>query len=328
MKKITVSFIIIALNEEKYIQKVLNDLVEQDYPHELIEVILVDGMSSDNTKDTMITFMDKYQRNFQSISVYENLKKTLPCGWNVALANAHNDVILKVDAHAHIPKDFISKNINCLANGEDICGGYRPNIIEGKNKWNDMLLKAESSMFGSSIAGYRRNISEQYVKSVFHGAYRKKVFDDIGGFNENLSRTEDNEIHYRMRKKGYKICFNPDIVSYQLTRNTLKKMIQQKFANGYWIGKTFWICPKCLENYHFIPLIFILGIMLTTILYAFDYSLIGNMMWSSYWLLAFTIMAVTFLQNGFNAYYFLLPVIFFLLHIAYGIGTLKGMLRL
>lgn len=326
MKKITVSFIIIAFNEEKYITKVFSDLLEQDYPHNLIEVILVDGMSTDSTKSLMEDFKEKNLNKFQSIYVYDNKNRTLPCGWNVALNHVNNDVVLKVDAHAHIPKDFISNNVNCLNNGEDICGGYRPNIIEDTNNWNDMLLKAETSMFGSSIASYRRNINKQYVKSVFHGAYRKKVFDDVGGFNENLSRTEDNEIHYRMRLKGYKICFDPKIISYQLTRSTLKKMIQQKFANGYWIGRTFWVCPKCLEKYHFIPMLFVLGILITSILYFCGQPLLGNLMWGSYLIVSIFITISNFIKNKFNIYYFFLPGVFFLLHVSYGIGTIKGLL--
>lgn len=66
---------------------------------------------------------------------------------------------------------------------------------------------------------YRKGNHKTYVKSVFHGAYRKEIFEKAGLFNENLGRTEDNEMHYRIRKAGYKICFNPDIISYQNIRN-------------------------------------------------------------------------------------------------------------
>ena len=92
-------------------------------------------------------------------------------------------------------------------------------------------------MFGSSIASYRREGKKSYVKSVFHGAYRRKVFEDVGGFNEALGRTEDNELHYRIRRKGYKICFHPGIHSRQHVRSSLKEMVRQKYSNGYWIGR-------------------------------------------------------------------------------------------
>ncbi len=76
------------------------------------------------------------------------------------------------------------------------------------------------------------------MKSMFHAAYRRKVFETIGGFDERLARTEDNEIHYRMRKAGFKLCFDPEIISYQHIRPDLGKMLKQKYANGYWIGLT------------------------------------------------------------------------------------------
>ncbi len=63
------------------------------------------------------------------------------------------------------------------------------------------MLLAEKSIFGSSIAPYRRNIGKRYVSSIFHGAYSREVFENTGLFNENLARTEDNEMNYRIIKK-------------------------------------------------------------------------------------------------------------------------------
>ena len=98
--------------------------------------------------------------------------------------------------------------------------------------------------------------------------------------------------------------------------------------NGYWIGKTFWICPRCVENYHFIPLLFLLGIMLTSFLYCIGFPLLGNIMWSLYWGLTviMTIMAIPKCKN--NAHLLALPIIFFSLHLSYGLGTLKGIIKL
>lgn len=157
---------------------------------------------------------------------------------------------------------------------------------------------------------------------------RRCVLHDVGLFNVDLGRTEDNEYHYRIREAGYKICYSPDINSYQYVRNTMGKMLKQKFANGYWMGKTFWICPRCLENYHFIPLLFLLGIILTSFLYCIGFPLLGNIMWSLYWGLTviMTIMAIPKCKN--NAHLLALPIIFFSLHLSYGLGTLKGIIKL
>lgn len=97
----------------------------------------------------------------------------------------------------------MEKNVNALSEGEYVTGGMRPNIVEGDSAWQQVLLLAESSMFGSSIADFRRKEKKAYVKSFFHGAYRREVFEKAGKFREDLGRTEDNEFHYRIRQNGF-----------------------------------------------------------------------------------------------------------------------------
>lgn len=322
-----VSFIIVAYNEENTLQEVFNNIKNQDYPHNLIEIILVDGMSTDKTKEIMMDFKQR-ESSFSRIVIKDNPKKTLPCGWNVALKEFTGDLIIRIDAHSTIPKDFISKNVECINSGEKICGGYRPNIIDEETPWKKTLLLAETSMFGSSIAPYRRNRGKSYVKSVFHGAYSREVFEKVGYYNELLDRTEDNEMHYRMRKAGYKICFNPDIISYQHTRNSLRKMLKQKYLNGYWIGLTTGVCSKCFSLYHFVPLFFVLGIILTTILLIFGYPLLSVSMWSLYICIDVLISIMSINLSKFNAYNLTIPFLFLLLHLSYGIGTLVGIIKM
>lgn len=322
-----VSFIIVAYNEENTLNEVFKNIKSQDYPHELIEIILVDGMSTDNTKKIMMDFKEK-TTDFLRIVIKDNPKKTLPCGWNVALKESTGDLIIRIDAHSTIPNDFISKNVKCIKSGEKICGGYRPNIIDDETPWKKTLLMAETSMFGSSIAPYRRNTGNSYVKSVFHGAYSKEVFEKVGYYNEILARTEDNEMHYRMRKAGYKICFNPDIISYQHTRNSLSKMLKQKYLNGYWIGLTTGICPQCLSIYHFVPCAFVLSIIMTSILSLLGYKLLAILMWSMYIILNLLVSVVSIKKESFHIENLLLPVLFLMLHVSYGWGTLVGLIKL
>lgn len=322
-----VSFIIVAYNEEHTLKEVFNNIKNQDYPHKLIEIILVDGMSTDNTKNIMMDFSDK-EEDFLRIVVKDNPKRTLPCGWNIALKESQGDVIIRVDGHSTIPKNFISKNIECIKSGEKICGGHRPNIIDEETPWKKTLLLAETSMFGSSIAPYRRNIENTYVTSVFHGAYSREVFEKVGYYNELLARTEDNDMHYRMRKSGYKICFNPKIVSYQHTRNSLKKMLKQKYLNGYWIGLTMGVNPKCFSIYHFIPLMFILAIIFTTILMIKGYSILSIAMWSMYIICNLFMSFISIKNEKFNIYNLMLPILFLLLHLSYGCGTLLGLIKM
>ena len=341
---------VIAYNEENTLEKLLGQICSQDYDHSNIEIVLVNSNSTDHTKTIMDDFSNHngdVNYGFYKVQVLQNEKKTLPCGWNVALKSYSGEAILKIDAHATIPEDFVRKNVETLELGEDIVGGFRPNIIDESTPWKETLLLAEGSMFGSSIAPYRRNQDKTYVKSMFHASYRRDVFKNIGTFNENLGRTEDNEIHYRMREAGYKLCFDPKIISYQHVRSNTKKMIQQKYANGYWIGLTTGICPKCLSLYHFVPFAFVLAIIITTLLSFIltftDCKVAGlgwlviiiygitAFMWIVYWLLAFVMAAVAAIgakKEQRNITNIALPFLFFVLHVAYGIGTLIGMIKM
>ena len=209
---LTVSICVIAYNEENTISGILSDILYQTYPHKLTQIVLVNSRSEDNTQKIMEQFANSNSKNYISIDILENNKRSQASGWNTALKKAIGDVIIRVDAHASIPKDFIEKNINVIESGENISGGSRPNIIIDPTPMKETLLLAESSMFGSSIASYRRESNKkQYVDSMFHAAYRREVFENVGGFDETLGRTEDNELHYRMRQAGYKFCLSPDI---------------------------------------------------------------------------------------------------------------------
>lgn len=335
---------VIAYNEERTLGGILRDIVAQDYNHSDMEIILVNSASTDGTKSIMQEFAKRNASGdeafgFRTVKVLENPKKILPAGWNVALSEYEGEAILKVDAHASIPKEFVRRNVEALETGEDVVGGQRPNIIDGPTPWKETLLLAESSMFGSSIAPYRNNPGKTYVKSLFHGAYRRRVFDKVGKFNEQLARTEDNEIHYRIRNAGFKIMFSPDIISYQHTRSSLKSMLRQKYANGYWIGLTTGVCPKCLSLYHYIPFLFVLaiilsipGIIINGILFP-EFNLIGiltSLMWGLYGMLAIvmSVMAVVGAKDKRNITCVALPFLFLLLHLSYGTGTLIGLIKL
>ena len=323
----TVSLCVIAYNEEKFLPNLLEDLAKQTYPHELIEIVLVDGNSSDQTKQVMMDFRDS-EKSFKEIKILDNPKRIQAAGWNVAISHATEDVIIRIDAHTHIPAEFTEKNMRLQESGEYVTGGVRPCVIENPNAWKNTLLEVENSLFGSSIAGSRHSNEKKYVKSMFHAAYRREVFEKAGLFNESLLRTEDNEMHYRVRNAGYKLCFDPDIVSYQYARSSLKKMIKQKFGNGYWIGLTTGVCPGCISIYHFVPFAFILGILFTTILAFLGVWQIAAMMWSAYFLFTLVSMVVTVIQKKGNICTICMPILFLVLHVSYGIGTFVGLVKM
>lgn len=323
-----VSVGIVAYNEEKNLPRILEDLIKQTFPHDQIEVVLVDSRSEDGTRDLMQKFSKENKEEFLNIQVVDNSKRRQSCGWNCAIRAFTTEALIRVDAHSSIPPEFVARNVAALEEGEMVTGGVRPNIVEEESSWQQVLLTAESSMFGSSAAGFRREGEKAYVKSFFHGAYRREVFEKAGVFREDLGRTEDNEFHYRLRQNGFRLCMVPGIISYQMIRPNLRKMCRQKCANGYWIGLTVGVCPGCLSLYHFVPFAFLCGILFTSLLAWLSFPQLAVLMWSMYWLMA---VGMAFLAvKGQKKYpgYLLLPALFFFLHVSYGVGTLVGLVKM
>ena len=319
------SVCIIAYNEENFLPRLLEDIKKQEYPHEFTEVVLIDGMSEDKTKAIMEAFQAE-DNGFYNVQVLDNPARIQAAGWNVAIKNFTGDVLSRIDAHTHIPSDFSRKVMADIEQGENVVGGKRPCLVESDSKWSKMLLSTENALFGSSINSSRRSESKTYIKTMFHASYRREVFDKVGLFNEKLIRTEDNEMHYRIRQAGYKLLYDPEIVSYQYARSSLKRMIKQKFGNGYWIGLTVKVCPGCLSLYHFIPFVFVLAIIATSVIAASGFPWLSLLMWALYWLFAFVSMVIAMINDGFSFAMLLMPFIFLILHVSYGIGTIAGLL--
>lgn len=323
-----VSLCVIAYNEEKTLPSLLDDIRLQDYPHGEIEVIFVDDVSTDGTKGVMEAFA-REQNGFCRVLVEESPKNLQAAAWNTAIMAANGDIIIRVDAHASIPENFVSANVKNINEGEYVCGGGRPNRAEKETPWQMTLLALEESLFGSSVAKYRRLQKEkQEVSSIFHGAYRAEVFAKAGGFNEDLGRTEDNELHYRIRKAGFRISSCPDIISYQNVRSTLAKMLRQKYGNGLWIGLTSGVCPGCLSYFHFAPFVLVCALLITGVLALCGVTLPLVLLSAAYLLFDAIITAAAF--SGRKAYwqFILLPFLFPLLHIVYGVGTLFGVIKM
>lgn len=321
-----VSIVITALNEEKYLPGLFDTILAQVYDHSKIEIIFADSNSTDSTYDLMAKFQEEYKDQFFKIAILKNYQGSQASGFNLCVNHSSGDVILKIDAHSTITTNFVSENVKTINRGEAICGGKRPTICLDSSNFSQTLHLLEESIFGSSIANYRKQDKEMYVNSIFHGMYKKEVFEVCGLVNENLGRTEDNEFHYRVRMAGYKIKYNPDIVSYQYIRPTLKSMIRQKYLNGYWIGLTSHVVPKCFSLHHFIPLVFVLSILFfaTLGIYSF-YPLI--LLLSTYFLMVGSITLFNLFTKEFRWTHPLLFLLIPSIHISYGIGTLIGLIK-
>ena len=316
-----VSIIITARNEEKYLPMLFEDIQNQTYPLQNIEVVLMDSNSTDNTRK----LMEEFKKNNENLSVQivTNERQIQAAGFNEGVKHATGDVILKIDAHSRIPEDFVQKNVDEILAGAYVCGGNRPTVVDSDSDFSKTLHIVEESALGSSIANYRKSNVKRKVNSIFHGMYRKEVFEKVGLADERLLRTEDNEFHYRVRKAGFDIIFNPEIESYQYIRPTFTKMIQQKFANGYWIGLTSHVCRDCLSLFHFGPGVFVATLLILMMLTPISFTPLLTVV-VLYLLAVLGLSIFEISKQKFNPTLLLIPLVMIAVHFAYGIGTIKG----
>ena len=327
MKDWIISFVVIARNAASTLPRLLEALDAQTWPHDRMEILLVDGFSEDGTRKVMEAYAAG--NDFLRTLVLDNPGRNLPSGWNVALAQARGEAVLRVDAHAFFPPEFVALNAAALEKGEDICGGKVISVPARKTPWSLVLNEAENSMFGGSFAAFRHAEEARYVSTAAFAIYRRKIFGEVGPYNEGLTRTEDNEMHYRMKKAGYRFWYDPAIVSWRETRATLGKLLKQKYLNGYWIGRTLAVEPRCFSLYHFVPFCFVLAVLLTAVLALAGFSLPCAALWIAYAAAALGMTAVAIAgAKERNALFLCLPVLFLLLHVSYGFGTLIGILSL
>ena len=316
-----VSIIITARNEEKYLPMLFEDILNQTFPLQNIEVVLMDSNSTDNTRLVMEEF--KTNNATLSVQIVTNERQIQAAGFNEGVKHATGDVVLKIDAHSRIPADFVQKNVDEILAGAYVCGGNRPTVVDSADDFSKTLHIVEESALGSSIANYRKSDVKRKVNSIFHGMYRKEVFDKVGLADERLLRTEDNEFHYRVRKAGYYIIFNPEIESYQYIRPTFTKMIQQKFANGYWIGLTSHVCRDCLSLFHFGPGVFVATLLVLMMLTLVSFVPLLTVVFL-YLLAVLGLSIFEISKQKFNPTLLLIPFIMIAIHFAYGVGTIKG----
>lgn len=257
IEKKFISVVMPVYNEEKYIENCIESLLLQDYPQQYMEWIFVDGCSDDDTQKLIAKYINEYP---DLIKLFNNPQKTVPYAMNIGIKEAKGEYIIRLDAHADYNREYISKCVHYLNTTDaDNVGG----IAETKSKGfvGGCIAKMLSSKFGVGNSQFRTNGVSGYVDTVPFGAFRKEVFDRWGGYNERLTRNQDNEMNYRIRKNGGKIYLANDIRFSYYCRESIKGISNMAVKNGMWNVITMKLCPGTMGVRHFIPLVFLLSLI-------------------------------------------------------------------
>ncbi len=321
-----VSVIIPCRNEAQHIGKVLDDLIAQDYPKENLEVIFGDGDSSDKTRD----IISRYSAQYKWIIQFKNPRKTVPFAMNEGIRLAKGEIIVRMDAHASFPPDYISKLVRWQQKlNADNVGGIWITKPSSSSTKAEAIAEILSHPLGVGNSMFRIGVNEVTESdTVPFGCYRKNIFNKIGYYDERLERNQDIELNKRLKAANGKIFLVPDVSCIYYSRSTFYKLVENNFRNGEWVILTSYYTGQVssLSMRHFIPLGFLVYILSLPLLMMFSkLFLIPLVLYSIAVIIASSQVAFRRTKPG------MIPFLvygFLILHLGYGAGCLYGLWRL
>lgn len=322
--KTIVSVICPLYNEEKFIDGCVQSLLNQDYPQEELEILFVDGMSSDRTR----TILARYVEQYSQVRLLDNPHRTVPYALNIGIRNTSGSVVIRVDAHCTYPKNYISRLVAELKrlNADNVGGVW--NTMPANDSAECMAIAIGSShRFGVGGSAHKVGASTvEQVDTVPFGCYKREVFDRIGLFDEELTRNQDDEFNARLINNGGSIYIIPDVVIDYTARDSMAKMRKMYFQYGLFkplVNKKLG-SPATIRQ--FFPMLFVVGLVLGTIL-----SFLSLWLFMTYAaiLILYAALGLSVGISSMRKYkkpslLWLMPYTFLNIHISYGTGYLKG----
>jgi glycosyltransferase involved in cell wall biosynthesis len=319
--------IIPARNEARFIDRCLRSIFTADSVPGGIEVIVVDGMSNDGTRE----MLSDLRRRYANLRVLDNPQRIVPTALNIGVRAARGKWIMPVGAHCEYRADYFRL---CLETGQrtnaENVGGGLITLSAESGVVGKLVQAITTHPFGVGNAGFRIGIAEGSADTVAYSCYRRDVFDRIGFYDERLVRNQDYEFNCRLLKTGGRIWFNPTIQAQYYNQGTMAGLIRQAFVTGQWNPWMWYVAPYSFAWRHAIPLGFVVALMIA-LLFSFVAPQLGIPVLTSILVAYFFLGVVSSMQQSLRYGIWMLPVLpflFFAYHFAYGLGGLWGLILL
>jgi glycosyltransferase involved in cell wall biosynthesis len=320
-----ISIICPIYNEEKYIARCIDSILAQDYPKDDMEVILVDGMSTDGTR----MVVSDYAAQYPFIRLVDNPQRIVPPAMNIGIRAAKGDIIIRLDAHAIFPVNYFTELVKNLRElkAENV-GGVCRTLPVNDSPECVAIANVLSSSFGMGNSHFRVGATEvMEVDTVPFGCFHRALFDRIGYFDEELIRNQDDEFNGRIIKNGGKIYLLPQLVIDYYARDKVSKVYKMFYQYGLFkplVNKKLG-SPATLRQ--FFPLLFVLGLLFGPFMgFVSKWFLVA---YAAVIMLYFCLAMYFSFKDSRNPKLILFQAwTYFVVHFAYGWGYTRGLLKL
>jgi len=319
-----VSVIMPIRNEADFIERAIMSVLDNDYAAEKMEILVVDGMSDDGTRQTVEKLCQAYSR----IRVLDNPKRIVPTAMNIGIKAARGDLFIRVDGHAEIPADFVTRSVECMREQPDawVVGGCIETVAGDYT--GRAIASAMRSPVGVGNSKFRLGDYEGWVDTLAFGTHHKWIVDEIGYFDEELVRNQDDEFNLRIILAGGKIWMSKSIRSTYFSRGSLRKLWRQYFQYGFWRIRTLQKHRRPATLRQLAPLFFVLSLLLLGLAgVLWEPCLILLAAEAILYLLGLAAGALDVGRRSGWRFVPIAPLVFAILHFAYGLGSLWGGIR-
>lgn len=243
------------LDELATIGDCLRGFEAQTYPIDRLEVVVVDGGSTDGSRQ----LVDDLAEVRSWLRVVENPRRKAAAAFNVGVAAAKGDIVFLFSAHGIPMSDYVARSVDVLRQGgaAGVGGKY---LHEGTDPTSRAIGLAMSSPFGMA-SPHRFSNDRQDVDTISHPAYWRAALQQVGEFDESLDRNSDYEMNWRLREAGHRLVFEPAIRSVYRPRRTLAALGRQFWWYGRWKATVLQRHPRSLRPRHVVPPIAVAAVM-------------------------------------------------------------------
>jgi succinoglycan biosynthesis protein ExoA len=319
------SIIIPCRNEVRFLGRCLDSILGAGYPESRMEVLVVDGGSTDGTRELVRARAAGDAR----VRMLDNPQGSTPWALNHGIDAAAGEIIVRIDAHSAVSTNYFARCVSYLeSSGADNVGGLMRTLPQDSGWFAEPIVAALSHPFGVGNSYFRIGSSgPRWVDTVFGGCWRREVFERVGRFHTDLRRSQDMEFSLRLKAAGGRTLLVPDVQSDYYARSRMGAFWKHNFVNGEWAILPFVysnVIPVSLR--HLIPLLFVAALAAGMALLPWTGWLLAAVA-GPYAIanLAASMGMAARLRRPWQGV--LMPIVFLSLHLSYGAGSISGLFR-